>query len=556
MRYAAIVPMLVVCAAQAQNVGVNPTGAAPDASAMLDVSATDRGLLVPRIALTAANVAAPVTTPSASLLVYNTATAGAAPNNVTPGYYYWSGAPANRWIRFAADGDAWRTTGNAGTAAGTNFIGTTDAVDFVVKTGGAAAANERMRVLGGGKVVVNNVGVGTNTNDVFSVYSDGTTNGTTGNTSAQGNRAIAGYTSAGYGVVGLTSSTANTTAGVYASSTAGTGTAYALRADKAALNGLTILGMANSTAGVTPTGTNSIAIQGQGNGTLTGTARSIGVLGLTGMTTGNATGVQGQSASTAGTGVLGLATTATAGGQPVGVFGQATSATGFGGIFDNNHANGTGMLGVGDNVGGFYLVDGSGGAFTGFETGSYHYNSTAGDGEGALMQDAFGAQWNVGAYAGLYYKIIGNGLVATLVKDLEERSVVMVCPEAPEALFQDYGTGKLVNGRATILLDPVLSKNIIVDDAHPIKVFVQLEGACNGVYVSNKSVLGFDVVELQDGTSDVPFSWSIVAHRAGETMTGPGGTRTIDYLGRFRSAPPYKSHMSTGEMERTALPAH
>ncbi len=27
-----------------------------------------------------------------SLLVYNTATAGTSPNNVTPGFYYWNGA--------------------------------------------------------------------------------------------------------------------------------------------------------------------------------------------------------------------------------------------------------------------------------------------------------------------------------------------------------------------------------------------------------------------------------------------------------------------------------
>jgi hypothetical protein len=78
-------------AAWSQNVGVNTTGAAPDASAMLDVSATDKGLLAPRVALTATNAAAPVTSPATGLLVYNTATAGTAPNNVVPGYYYWTG---------------------------------------------------------------------------------------------------------------------------------------------------------------------------------------------------------------------------------------------------------------------------------------------------------------------------------------------------------------------------------------------------------------------------------------------------------------------------------
>lgn len=34
----------------------------------------------------------------------------------------------------------------------------------------------------------------------------------------------------------------------------------------------------------------------------------------------------------------------------------------------------------------------------------------------------------------------------------------MFAPEAPEVLFQDYGTGKLNNGSAITNIDPVLSK--------------------------------------------------------------------------------------------------
>ena len=54
---------------QAQNVGVNATGATPDASAMLDISSTTSGVLIPRVALTATNAAGPVTSPAVSLLV-------------------------------------------------------------------------------------------------------------------------------------------------------------------------------------------------------------------------------------------------------------------------------------------------------------------------------------------------------------------------------------------------------------------------------------------------------------------------------------------------------
>lgn len=78
----------------------------PNAAAKLDVNSTDKGFLPPRVALTATNAFAPVTgltgaTPlatAAGLLIYNTATAGTAPNNVVPGYYYWNGT---MWIQIA-----------------------------------------------------------------------------------------------------------------------------------------------------------------------------------------------------------------------------------------------------------------------------------------------------------------------------------------------------------------------------------------------------------------------------------------------------------------------
>lgn len=124
----------------AQNVGINSTGATPDATAGLDVSFTNKGLLIPRVALTATNAAGPITTPTTSLLVYNNATAGAAPNNVTPGYYFWTGTAWSRLSNGTQGG--WDLQGNAGTSATDNFIGTTDAVDLVMKTGGT----ERLRL--------------------------------------------------------------------------------------------------------------------------------------------------------------------------------------------------------------------------------------------------------------------------------------------------------------------------------------------------------------------------------------------------------------------------
>ena len=52
---------------------------------MLDISSTDKGILIPRVTLTANNSISPITAPADALLIYNTATAGVAPNNVIPG---------------------------------------------------------------------------------------------------------------------------------------------------------------------------------------------------------------------------------------------------------------------------------------------------------------------------------------------------------------------------------------------------------------------------------------------------------------------------------------
>jgi Pectate lyase superfamily protein len=61
----------------------------------LDITSTNDGVLIPRIALTATNLAT-VLTPTVSEMVYNTATSATGANQVTPGFYYWNGT---LWVR-------------------------------------------------------------------------------------------------------------------------------------------------------------------------------------------------------------------------------------------------------------------------------------------------------------------------------------------------------------------------------------------------------------------------------------------------------------------------
>ena len=90
----------------------------PDASAKLEVASTNRGFLPPRVTLTASNNPSPVTSPATGLLVYNTATAGTAPNNVIPGYYFYNGTA---WINFIGAATSNTITGNGTTSTITNF---------------------------------------------------------------------------------------------------------------------------------------------------------------------------------------------------------------------------------------------------------------------------------------------------------------------------------------------------------------------------------------------------------------------------------------------------
>ncbi len=120
--------LLTSTIATAQNVGINNT--TPHPSAILDIASTNKGLLIPRLALTSVSDVITIPAPLTSLMVYNTATAGIAPNNVKPGYYYYDGT---KWVTIGG-GDAWMLTGNAGTSSTTNFVGTTDNQDLVFKT--------------------------------------------------------------------------------------------------------------------------------------------------------------------------------------------------------------------------------------------------------------------------------------------------------------------------------------------------------------------------------------------------------------------------------------
>ena len=99
MKYIILHLFLLIGFGLSAQTGIGTT--APNASAKLEVAATDKGFLPPRVALTDSNAFSPIVGTAANatgLLVYNTASAGVTPNNVVPGYYYWNGTA---WIQIS-----------------------------------------------------------------------------------------------------------------------------------------------------------------------------------------------------------------------------------------------------------------------------------------------------------------------------------------------------------------------------------------------------------------------------------------------------------------------
>jgi|LauGreDrversion4_2_1035121.scaffolds.fasta_scaffold15589_2 hypothetical protein len=110
---------LIIATGAFAQTGIGTT--TPNASAKLDVSSSTQGFMPPRVALTASNVFSPITGTAASaagLIVYNTNTAGTAPNNVTPGYYFWNGSA---WINMIGSTTSSTITGNGTTSTIANF---------------------------------------------------------------------------------------------------------------------------------------------------------------------------------------------------------------------------------------------------------------------------------------------------------------------------------------------------------------------------------------------------------------------------------------------------
>lgn len=114
--------------------------------------------------------------------------------------------------------------------------------------------------------------------------------------------------------------------------------------------------------------------------------------------------------------------------------------------------------------------------------------------------------------------------------------------QSTESWMEDFGSGSLENGRASIPIDPTFAD--AANTAVEYHVFLTPDGDCKGLYIANKTATGFEVHELGGGSSSIAFEYRIVAKRKGHE-----GERPTDVTERFNREKEAASHAPTPPVE-------
>jgi hypothetical protein len=238
-------------------------------------------------------------------------------------------------------------------------------------------------------------------------------------------------------------------------------------------------------------------------------------------TSGTNYGVYGQSYSTSGRAVYGYASAASGTNYGVhgrsnstngiGVYGfaMATSGVTYGGRFETSSTSGRAVYGYASAASGTnYGVRGQNSSTSGRGVSGYASASSG------INYGVHGATNSASGF-GVYYSggLGGSGSKSCIVKT-SQGPTLLYCQESPENWFEDFGEGQLIDGRCHVDLDPLFLETVTIDATNPMKVFVELGGECEGVYVE-KDLTGFDVIELHDGRSGAAFDYRVVAKRKG-----------------------------------------
>jgi hypothetical protein len=274
--------------------------------------------------------------------------------------------------------------------------------------------------------------------------------------------------------------------------------------------GAAVLGQDTATgstfnSGVIGTTTNGLyGVEGTatGNGVdgVRGVALTNGQIGVVGLSSsGGGTGVEGDSNSAVG--VFGNSSTGTAveGSSPSGTGGFFTSTSGNGVV---GETAGNNFVGVFGEAGGFPNTFGVVGA--GSTAGLLaECASDGGVGNGTDMiigeNDAFVE----------HYTVDCSGNVLTFLKTRHGMASQAYAPRNTLPTLEDEGEAQLVNGSAVVRLDSAFADSI--SDRSTYLVFITPQGDSKGLFVTHKTLTGFEVHESMGGRSTLAFDYRIVA---------------------------------------------
>ena len=153
-------------------------------------------------------------------------------------------------------------------------------------------------------------------------------------------------------------------------------------------------------------------------------------------------------------------------------------------------------------------------------------STSAGDLVFQAVGPSFGGNCTIDVTGNLFC----TGTLSPIIHTASNRNLALYTVQSSESWVEDYGSGTLVNGAATINLAPDFAET--VSGSASYHVFLTPGGDCEGLYVSNRAATSFEVRELKNGKSNVPFDYRIVAHRRGFEAA-----RLPDVTTRFGSRP-------------------
>lgn len=343
-------------------------------------------------------------------------------------------------------------------------------------------------------------------------------------------KGVRGETFSGYGVYGEATASSGVIYGVYGKTNSSSGHSVHGEATAASGTAYGVYGKADSSEGV--------GVYGEATtvDTLTG------VVAYGGRFVANGAfdiGVYGESSFSHAywPGYGGYFTTAS--GDGAGVYGKATHSEGGYGV-QGESSNGTGVYGKGTSI------NGSGGRFQGHDAGYASPDVRLSGGWGVLVADENSdsslsllsyddirlqldynrddGDSSFEIYDPNYHETFpvwqvdqdGNtqavGTKSAVVDTQDYGRRKLHAMESPGVWFEDFGAGTLVNGGASISIEPVFAKTVNLEDYH---VFLTPLGDCKGLYVAAKTPTSFEVRELAGGTSNISFDYRVIARRLG-----------------------------------------